>query len=502
MDPILEMNHISKSFHGVHALDDVGLSCRKGEVHALVGENGAGKSTLLKILSGQIRADAGEIRLNGAAVNFRNPKDAQDRGIAIVNQELKLLPELTVAENIFLNREPRNFAKIIDKKKMLEDTAKMAAEYRIDVDPTDLVGDLPIAKQQMIEILKSLSMNPEIIILDEPTSSLARSEVEKLFQIIRDLVKEEKSILFISHRMEELFEICDSATILKDGKLVRSLKLKDTTQDELVSLMVGRPLVSLFPPKMEQVPGEKILEVRDLSVKGILSDISFDVLRGQVVGIAGLQGQGQTELLNCLAGILPKDGGHVTINAREVSAKNAMQGIRAGIALIPEDRKTQGLFLSLSVRENLAAASLPLRQKAGLVQKKRESDFVRNYIDQLSIKAENPEMTVGNLSGGNQQKVVLGKGLGINPRVLLFNEPTRGIDVGTKSEFYKLIRGLASQGIAVVMYSSDLIELCGMSDKVIVLYEGRLSGCFTKDELNENTLMQAAVGMSSAGGQA
>lgn len=501
MDPILEMKHISKTFHGVHALDDVEFSCAQGEVHALVGENGAGKSTLLRILSGQIQADTGEIRLNGAPVNFKSPKDAQNQGIAIVNQELKLLPELTVAENVFLNREPRNFARVINKRKMLEDTRKMAAEYEIEIDPTDLVGNLPIAKQQMVEILKSLSMNPDIFILDEPTSSLAKNEVEKLFKIIKKLAEDKKSIVFISHRMEELFEICDSATVLKDGKLVQSMRLDTIHQDELVNLMVGRPLVSLFPPKAESISDEKILEVKNIGLKGVLSDISFDVHRGQVVGVAGLQGHGQTELLNCIAGILTKDNGHIYINSKEVTVKNAIQGIKAGIALIPEDRKTEGLFLSLSVRENLTAASLRQRSRTGLVQNKKESEFINKYIKELSIKTANPETAVGNLSGGNQQKVVLGKELGINPCVLLFNEPTRGIDVGTKSEFYKLIRDLASEGIAVVMYSSDLIELCGMSDKVIVMYEGKISGCFNKDEMSESNLMQAAVGMNSAGGQ-
>jgi ABC-type sugar transport system ATPase subunit len=496
---VLEMKNISKRFGGVKALQDVSFSCYKGEVHALVGENGAGKSTILKILSGLYKADSGTIIVNSEQVQYRNPSDAQKRGIAMVYQELTLLPDLTVAQNIFLNNEPLKKSKTIDFKYMYSETVKMAKEYDIDINPNDMVGALPIAKQQMVEILKILRRNPEIIILDEPTSSLAREEVEKLYEIIKRLAKKDKTIIFISHRFEEIFAICDRATVLKDGHFISTVNLAETNQDELVKLMVGRELLDLFPPKLDKESKDVIFEVKNLDIANELYDISFVVNRGEVVGVAGLQGHGQTELLNCIAGIIRKDKGKFFLNGEEIHIKNPRDAIRKQIALVPEDRKTQGLLLTLSVRENLAASSLNNRSHFGLVKRNEENAFVLEYIKKLSIKTPGPEQITGNLSGGNQQKVVLGKGLSIKPKVLLFNEPTRGIDVETKQEFYKLIRNLANEGIAVIMVSSDMMELVGMSDKVLVMYEGKVTAILSGNEINEESVMIAAVGMRKVG---
>ena len=495
------MNNISKSFGGVQALRDVSFSCKKGSVHALVGENGAGKSTLLRILSGDLRADSGSIVLNGKPVYFKGPRDAQKLGIAMVHQELTLLPEMTVAQNIFLNNEPYSFLNIIDEKAYYREAALMAEKYDLQINPDDLVGDLPISQQQMVEILKLLSKNPEIIILDEPTSSLAKEEVEKLYSIIEKLTLAGKTIVFISHRLEEIFRICDEATVFKDGKFIKSVQVNEIDQDELIRLMVGRSLLSMFPPKSDAV-GEEIFTLNGVCVEGKLEDISFRVKKGEVLGIAGLQGHGQTELLNCIAGIIPKDKGTIKIGGSEISAPSPLQAIKRGIALVPEDRKTQGLCMELSLRENIAASSVKARSRFGFIRKRLEINFAKSFVKDLSIKARDAEVRVRTLSGGNQQKVVLGKGLGIKPRVLLFNEPTRGVDVETKAEFYKLIRGLANDGIAVIMYSSDLIELCGMSNKVVVMYEGKISGILESENINEESIMRAASGIAGNGGAA
>ncbi|WHH58178.1 sugar ABC transporter ATP-binding protein [Petroclostridium sp. X23] len=498
--PILELKNISKSFIGVKALQNVNFSCRQGEVHILMGENGAGKSTILKILSGLYKPDAGTILLKGDPVSFRNPQEAQNAGIAMVYQELTVLPEMTVAQNIFLSNEPRNRWGTIDNKEIRQKSKEMLVRYKIDIDPDDLVGTLPIAKQQMVEILKILVRDPEIIILDEPTSALAREEVTKLYDIINTLIENGKTIIFISHRFEEIFHIGDRATVLKDGHFVATVNMKEITQEDLIKLMVGRPLKSIFPPKLDTDANEKVFEISNLNVENILYDISFDIKKGEVLGIAGLQGHGQTELLNSLAGVIHKNSGRIFINSKEVRIKNPIQAIRSGIALIPEDRKTQGLLLTLSVRENASVASLYLRQVLGFIKRKKENVFADDIIKRLSIKTPDMEQQVVNLSGGNQQKVVLGKGLAIKPKVLLFNEPTRGIDVETKQEFYKLMRNLAAEGVTVIMYSSDLMEVIGMSDRVLVMYEGRITAEINKDEINEENIMRGAVGLAGSGG--
>ena len=496
---ILELKNISKHFAGVKALQDVSFSCTAGEVHVLVGENGAGKSTLLKIISGLHKPDSGEIYFKGKKMNFKSPQDAQENGIAMVYQELTVLPEMTVAQNIFLNDEMRNSLGIIKDKTIRKKVFELAQQYEIEVDPDELVRNLPIAKRQMVEILKVLVRDPELIIFDEPTSSLAREETDKLFRIICSLTQRGKTIIFISHRMEEIFNIGGRATVLKDGRFVATVDISETNQDEIIKLMVGRPLQNIFPPKLEERSTEKVFEVKNINVNKKLYDISFDVRKGEVLGIAGLQGHGQTELLDVLAGMHPKDTGKVFLNTVEINYKKSIQAIKAGIALVPEDRKTKGLLLTLSVKENIILGSLHLHHNAGFINEKKTKTIVDDMVKRLAIKTPSMSQFVCNLSGGNQQKVVLGKCLSIKPSVLLFNEPTRGIDVNTKQEFYRLMRNLAKDGVAVIMYSSDLMEVVGISDRVLVMYEGRISAEIDRDEISEESIMRGAVGMKKAG---
>lgn len=493
---ILRMVNICKSFPGVRALDQVSISCKEGEVLILAGENGAGKSTLLKILTGFYHADCGEIYFRGEKVQIKEPKQAQQLRIAMVYQELTLIPQLTVAENIYLNIEPTGKLGLIKRKELKRKLQEIMDQYDIRIDPDIRVDRLSVAKQQLAEILKILVRDPELIILDEPTSALSQEEVKKLFEVIRSLTRRGKAIIFISHRMKENFEIGDQITVLKDGTHVATRPAGETTEDELVRLMVGRPLQNIFPAHSETISEEIAFEVKNMNCKAILRDVSFAVRRGEILGIAGLAGHGQSELLNAISGLLPGGvTGEILIDGKPVSVKNAKQAIKNGIALVPTDRKTQGLMLMLSVEHNLTISSLEKRQKAAWIDRKAEKQFAQQSIEALSIKVSSPKTTVSNLSGGNQQKVVLGKELGIGPRVLLFDEPTRGIDVEAKSEFYRLIRRQADQGTTVIINSSDLMEVIGLSDRVAVMFEGRIQDILEGDELEEETIMRCAMGL-------
>ena len=492
---ILEIKNISKSFGGVKALQNVSFSCNAGEVHVIMGENGAGKSTLLKILSGLFKADSGEIYLNGKLLDFKSPRDAQKMGIAMVYQELTVLPDLTVGQNIFLNDEPLMSLGTIDRKKIKLQTVEIAKKYNIDINPDDYVGDLPIAERQMVEILKILVRDPDIVIFDEPTSSLAGEEVEKLYKIIRILVERNKTVIFISHRLEEIIHIGDRATVLKDGQFIDTVNIKDISQEDIVKLMIGRSLQSLFPPKEENSSGDVIFEVKDLNIAKTIHDISFCVKKKEIIGIAGLQGHGQTQLLNAIAGILPVNSGKIYLDSKNIHIRNPRDAINAGIVLIPEDRKTLGLLLTLSIKDNIASSSLHFRSKLGFIKRKEESALVKDIINKLSIKTPGSEQRVINLSGGNQQKVVLGKGFAVKPKVILFNEPTRGVDVGTKQEIYRIIREMADSGMTVILYSSDLMEVIGISDRVLVMYEGHIKAEINGKEITEENIMRAAVGI-------
>jgi ABC-type sugar transport system ATPase subunit len=504
MDPILKVTNLSKAFTGVQALDDVSFTCNKGEIHVLIGENGAGKSTLLKIISGLYRADSGDILFKGRKVDFKHPIEARKAGIATVYQELTVLPYLTVAQNMFLNEEhlvhENGKRRILtDEKRMREKVCEIAGSYGIEIDPYALIKDLTIAKQQTVEILKMLVSDPELIILDEPTSALGREEVDKLLKIVQNLQNAGKSIIFISHRMEEVFRFGERATVFKDGKFVSTVNLSDVTADDLVRLMVGRDLKDIFPPKSEAMGDEILFEAKNINLKDKLHDVDIHVKKGEIVSLAGLQGQGQTELLRVLAGIIDNASGDIFVAGHRVHIKTPSKAILTGIAYIPEDRKVQGLFLGLSVRENLSAGSLYMRQKFSAINRSEENEMVRQNIDLLNIKTPGPEQYVVNLSGGNQQKVVLGKGLAIKPKILLFNEPTRGIDVEAKQEVYRLIRKFADEGIAVVMYSSDLMEVVGLSNRVLTMYEGRITAEMTGNAITEENIMRGSVGITSQG---
>lgn len=496
-EEILKMIHISKRFGGTTALDDVHFSCNKGEVHILAGENGAGKSTILKILAGIHQADSGEIYFNGKQITIKNPEQSQKQGIAMVFQELTLVGEMSVAENIYLNQEPITRFGRIDKKEVDRKIQAAMNKYGIHLDPDVIVNTLPVAQQQMAEILKCLVREPELIILDEPTSALAKKEVKQLFTIVRNLLAADKTIIFISHRLEELFDIGDRITVFKDGRYVGTQDLKGMNEDDLIRMMVGRPLNNIFPLAIGMVEDNNIIfEIKDLSDdSGKLNNINFQVKKGEILGVAGLQGHGQSEMLNAISGLYPVRKGNIIVNSELLTVKNAGQAINHGIALVPADRKNQGLMLDLSNRHNLTVSSMKNRKKGIFINKKQEKEFVENTVKKLSIKTNDVELPVSSLSGGNQQKVVLGKELAVGPRVILFDEPTRGIDVETKREFYLIMRQLAADGVAVIMNSSDMMEVIGMSNRVLVMYEGAVAGILENEEINEEKIMYYAMGM-------
>ncbi len=495
---ILRMVNISKAFSGIKALDNVSFSCNQGEVHVLAGENGAGKSTILKILAGIYHADAGDINIRGEKRKITSPEQSQHAGVAMVFQELTLIDELTVEENIFLHTEPRNRFGLVDRKVLRQNTLAAMDRFGIHLDPGILVSRLPVALKQMTEILKVLVREPEIIILDEPTSALASQEVQRLFTIIENLTSLGKSIVFISHRLEEVFAIGHRVTVLKDGKNVDTQPLQGLDEGGLIRMMIGRSLEGTYPAKTLTPNTETVFTVRGLtSSDGRLNNISFDVKRGEVFGIAGLQGHGQSDLLTTIAGLKAYNTGEMSIQGEPYHASHADEAISKGVALVPSDRKSQGLMLDLSVRHNAAISSLSKRLKGIFIDLPAEKQFVQQTIDMLSIKAPNMDSPVHTLSGGNQQKVVLGKMLALHPKVILFDEPTRGIDVESKLEFYQLMLQLAADGVAVIMNSSDLMEVIGMCDRVLVMYEGRVSGILTKDEMTEETIMRFAMGVAS-----
>ena len=496
-EEILKMVNITKRFAGITALDRVQFSCSKGEVHVLAGENGAGKSTILKILAGIHQADEGEIYFHGKKVEIRNPGQSQKLGIAMVFQELTLVGEMTVWENIYLNQEPVTRLGRINRREIKKRILAVMDRYGIHIDPDATVSSLPVAEQQMAEILKILVRDPELIILDEPTSALAKKEVKQLYQIIHNLIADGKTIIFISHRLEELFELGDRITVFKDGCYIGTRNMNEINEDDLIRMMVGRSLNHVFPPSVCQVDHSQVIfEVKNLAdADHKLNHVSFQVHKGEILGVAGLQGHGQTELLNAVSGLYPLSEGEIIVNGKRVGIKNTGQAIANGIALVPSDRKNQGLMLELSNRHNLSISSMKKRMKGCFIDKKAEQAFSESMVSKLSIKMGELDLPVSSLSGGNQQKVVLGKELATEPRVILFDEPTRGIDVEAKREFYQIMHGLAAQGVAVVMNSSDMLEVIGMSSRVIVMYEGRISGILEKAELTEERIMQLGMGL-------
>jgi ribose transport system ATP-binding protein len=495
--PLLEVRKLTKSFPGVRALRGVNLTLARGEVLAVIGENGAGKSTLMKILAGVQRPDGGEILLDGGAVEIRSVHDALAHGIALIHQELNLADNLDVAANIFLGRELLR-AGLMDKRRMRREARQFLDAVGLDVDPSVLVRTLPIGRQQLVEIAKALSVNARVLIMDEPTSSLSGREAESLFKVIHDLRRRGVSIAYISHRLGEVKELADRVTVLRDGENAGDLAREEISHAKMVKLMVGRDL-SQFYPHEPRTPGKIALEVRGVRTTAHpRHEVGFSVRAGEIVGIAGLVGAGRTELLETIFGVTPALNGSVRAGDVEITPQSPLDAIRAGLALVPEDRKQRGLVLGMSVRENMSLASLRRDQRHGMLNRRRESELSARMIADLRIKTPHDRQATQFLSGGNQQKVVLGKWLALKPRVLLLDEPTRGIDVGAKQEIYRLMEQLAEQGVAILFVSSEMEEILGMSDRALIMHEGRIAGELPRAQLSEEAVMHFATGSENA----
>jgi ABC-type sugar transport system ATPase subunit len=503
--PLLRMDGISKHFPGVQALQQVSLEVWPGECLGLVGENGAGKSTLMKILSGVYAPDEGQLFLNGQAITLHTPRQAQDLGISIIYQEFNLMPNLTVAENIFVGREP-NSGGFVRWQEMRRETLALLDRLGVHLRPDVTVRDLSVAEQQMVEIAKALSLNARLVIMDEPTSALTDTEVAALLHIVRGLKAEGLGVIFITHKLDEALAICDRITVLRDGQNVGELPIAEASPDRIVQLMVGRSLGELFQKEAATIAesGAPALEVRGLSRTGtvrdpsaiVLEDVSLSVRAGEIVGLAGLVGSGRTELVRAIFGADPFDRGQVLIDGDPVAIRSPRDAIGRGIGLVPEDRKGQALVLQLAVRENVSLAGLPALVKYGFIRLRAETERVREFVETLRIRTPSLDQMVVNLSGGNQQKVVIAKWLLLQPKVLIMDEPTRGIDVGAKAEVHHLMSQLAGRGVAILMISSELPEVLGMSDRILVMREGRLVGELTRAEATQERIMALATGLA------
>ena len=489
---LLVMENISKFFPGVKALQNVSLSLRYGEVHALIGENGAGKSTLMKVLSGLYQADEGRIIWEGKELKLHSTKDSEAAGISIIYQELNLIPNLSVRENIFLGREKRRSKFLVDFRKTGEEAQKYTHMVGLDVDVTTPVGNLSIAQRQMVEVAKALSQNAKLIVMDEPTSSLTDRETEILMDVIRKLRSQGVTIVFISHRLNELFEISDRISVLRDGMSVGTVDTKDCTEDMLVSMMVGRDLDNIYP-KVPTTPGKVILDVKDLNAGDMVKNVSFSLREGEILGFAGLVGAGRSETMRAIFGVDRVDGGTILVDGKKLEHHSPTEAIKAGIGFVPEDRKQLGLILNMTVRENTTLACLRDEMAGGIMNPQKERIITREQIDQLSIKTPGQEQIVVNLSGGNQQKVVIGKWLVTHPKILILDEPTRGIDVGAKKEIHQLMSDLAAKGVGIIMISSEMPEVLGMSDRIIVMHEGRICGEFDAHEATQPKIMSTIL---------
>lgn len=493
MQPLLQLQGITKSFPGVKALSGAALNVYPGKVMALVGENGAGKSTMMKVLTGIYRKDAGSIHFLGKEVDFSGPKASQEAGIGIIHQELNLIPQLTIAENIFLGREFTNRFGRIDWNKMYAEADKLLKRLNLRYDSRRMVGDLSIGDQQMVEIAKVLSFESKVIIMDEPTDALTDTETASLFSVIKELQSQGCGIVYISHRLKEIFEICDDITVFRDGQFIGERPVSDLEEDTLIEMMVGRKLEDQYP-RSNKVPGEVRLKVQNLSGPGVDS-VSFTVRKGEILGVAGLMGAGRTELMKILYGALPRTGGNVMLDGRDVVTRKPQDGLANGIVYISEDRKRDGLVLGMSVKENMSLTALRYFSHAGGRLKHAEEQLtVADFIRLFNVKTPSMEQSIGLLSGGNQQKVAIARGLMTRPNVLILDEPTRGVDVGAKKEIYQLINQFKEEGLSIILVSSEMPEVLGMSDRIIVMHEGRLSGDFPIEQATQEALMAAAVG--------
>lgn len=486
----LQLNNITKTYPGVIALNDVTIHVMKGEVHALVGENGAGKSTLIKTCTGAVVPDCGEIVVDGKKFSAMTPKASEDNGIAVIYQEFNLVGELSVAENIFLGRAIRKGIRV-DQKAMIEESKKIFSQFNIKINPSELVSNLTVGYQQIVEIAKAISQKAKILIMDEPSAPLTKQEVESMYQMVDKLKAAGVTIIYISHRMDEIFRLSDRVTVMRDGVRVKTMNTSETNHDELVKMMVGRELKETYPQRSACVTDDVLLDVKDLCGNG-LTDISFQIRRGEVLGFAGLIGSGRTELAELLFGVKPTTGGKIIFKGQEISLKTPRDAINAGIALVPEDRKRQGALLEVDIKGNISMAVLERISHATIVNKKEEYRIANDYKEKMRIKTPDLNQKIKNLSGGNQQKVIIAKWLASNPDLIIFDEPTRGIDVGAKYEIYKLVNALVEEGKTILMISSEMEEIMGMSDRIIVLSEGRIAGSLTRDEFDQEAIMAYA----------
>ncbi|QKS72547.1 sugar ABC transporter ATP-binding protein [Paenalkalicoccus suaedae] len=491
---VIDMQHIDKSFTGNQVLKDVQFSLKKGEIHALMGENGAGKSTLVKILTGIHQRDNGTVSVKGKEVTYKHPKDAELDGIAVIHQELNILPELTVAENLFLGNE-QTVGRFgwLKTKQMNRQAEEKLRELGLDVKATERAGNLSVGKQQIIEIAKSLLTNADIIIMDEPTAALTGKEISTLFKTVRDLQNKGVSFIYISHRMEEIFSLCQRITILRDGEYVGTKVISETSFDEIVKMMVGRELGGRFPD-YDLTPGNTKLEVKELTRQGEFEGASLFVREGEILGISGLMGAGRSELVETIFGYRRADSGEIAIDGNITSIKTPLDGIRQQMGFVSEDRKTKGLIVDFSIKDNLNITNFSSISKNGWISNEKEMELYHRLVKKLGVRLAGPNQTAKSLSGGNQQKVVIAKWLGLNPRILILDEPTRGVDVGAKKEIYMIMNELAKAGVAIIMVSSELPEIIGLSSRVAVMHEGRLIKTLERDELSEEGIMHYATG--------
>ncbi len=488
---LLEMKNIHKRFPGVYALKNIHFELKKGEVHALLGENGAGKSTLIKVLGGIYQADEGEIYIQEKKTAIHTVFDAQKNGVAIIHQELVLVPYMTVAENIFLGREPLKNG-FVNKPKMNAETEQLLKDYHLNFGPETLIADLTIAQRQMVEIVKAISFNSKILVMDEPTSSISDKEVDFLFTIIKTLTQKGVGIIYISHKMSELWQICDRVTVLRDGEYVGTETVKDITKDALISMMVGRTLEQYYTREFQN-PSEEILRVEHLSDGNTVQDVSFTVRKGEIVGMAGLIGAGRSETMHCIFGLKKKYTGKIFLRGKEVRFKTAVQAVNEGMAFVPEDRKLEGLYHVQSVAYNTSIEVLHEFITGIFSNKKREAEIAQKYTGMMKTKTPSLEQSVGLLSGGNQQKVMIGRWLATKPAVLILDEPTRGVDVGAKAEIYAIMNYLVKQGISIIMISSELPEIINMSDRVYVMAQGKITGCIDHTDVSQEKIMKLAA---------
>ncbi len=500
---LLRMDKINKSFPGVQALKDVDFEVRRGEIHALVGENGAGKTTLMRVLSGAAPPDSGSIYWNGEPVSIPDPAAAQALGISMIYQELTLIPYLDLGQNIYLGREPAAKApNFIDWQRLYRMAQEQLARVGLEVDPRTLVAELPIAQRQMVEVAKALSLDASLLVMDEPTSALTEHEVETLFERMRELKAQGVSIVFISHRLEEVFRIADRVTVLRDGQLVGSAPISDLTEDDVVRMMVGRELKSYHAKEVAPI-GDEVLRVEDLSRGDVVRGVSFSLRKGEILGVAGLVGAGRTELSETIFGVHPATGGRILIDGRPVEIHSPAQAIELGMGFVPEDRKAQGLFLRLSVAFNIVTVALKSLTTLGLIRPNAARNLARTFVERLAIRTPSLEQRVRNLSGGNQQKVVIARWLTLEPKILILDEPTRGIDVGAKAEIYALMSDLAKRGVGILMISSELPEVLGVSDRILVMREGRIVAEINDPRgATQDDIMRAAAGGANGGGSA